>query len=187
MRRSLLVVGLVAAILLNGAGFASSAPRACTPPPAALGKYQPAMEGKQIPATAFIDADGTEKSLADLRGQGLIVNFWATWCAPCVKEMPALDRLAEVAGPRGLRVLALSADREGASVVRRFYDVNRIGHLPVALDKMSRVARAIGVDGLPTTVLYDSEGREIGRVIGVAEWDTPAAVDFLGDCLPARD
>lgn len=187
MLGSLLVVGLVAAILLNGAAFASSAPRACTSPPAALGKYQPAKEGKQIPAAAFIDASGNEKPLADLRGQGLIVNFWATWCAPCVKEMPALDRLAAAAGQRGLRVLALSADREGASVVGEFYDVNKIGHLPVAIDKMSRVARAIGVDGLPTTVLYDSEGREIGRVIGVAEWDTPAAVDFLGGCLGARD
>ena len=187
MRRSLLVVGLVAAILLNGAAFASSAPVACASPPPDLGKYQPAKEGKHIPTTAFIDADGNEESLADLRGQGLIVNFWATWCAPCVKEMPALDRLAEAAGPRGLRVLALSADREGASVVRRFYDVNKIGHLPVALDKMSRVARAIGIDGLPTTVLYNSDGREIGRVVGVAEWDTPAAVDFLGGCLAARD
>lgn len=187
MRRSLLVVGLVAAILLNGAAFASSAPVACASPPPDLGKYQPAKEGKHIPTTAFIDRDGNEKSLADLRGQGLIVNFWATWCAPCVKEMPALDRLAEATGPRGLRVLALSADREGASVVRRFYDVNKISHLPVALDKMSRVARAIGIDGLPTTVLYNSDGREIGRVIGVAEWDTPAAVDFLGGCLAARD
>ena len=187
MRRALLVVGLVAAILLNGAAFASSAPVACASPPPDLGKYQPAKEGKHIPTTAFIDADGNEESLADLRGQGLIVNFWATWCAPCVKEMPALDRLAEAAGPRGLRVLALSADREGASVVRRFYDVNKIGHLPVAIDKMSRVARAIGIDGLPTTVLYNSDGREIGRVIGVAEWDTRAAVDFLGGCLGARD
>ena len=187
MRRALLVVGLVAAILLNGAAFASSAPVACASPPPDLGKYQPAKEGKHIPTTAFIDADGNEESLADLRGQGLIVNFWATWCAPCVKEMPALDRLADAAGPRGLRVLALSADREGASVVRRFYDVNKISHLPVALDKVSRVARAIGIDGLPTTVLYNSDGREIGRVIGVAEWDTPAAVDFLGGCLAARD
>ena len=187
MRSALLKLALTAAILLNGAAFASSAPVACASPPPALGRYQPAKEGKHIPTTAFIDADGNEKSLADLRGEGLIVNFWATWCAPCVKEMPALDRLAEATGPRGLRVLALSADREGASVVREFYDVNKIRYLPVAIDKMSRVARAIGVDGLPTTVLYDSEGREVGRVIGVAEWDTPAAVDFLGGCLGARD
>ena len=187
MRRALLVFGLVAAILLNGAGFASSAPLACASPPPSLGKYQAAKEEKHLPTAAFVDADGNEKSLADLRGQGLIVNFWATWCAPCVKEMPALDRLAEAAGERDLRVLALSADREGASVIRRFYDLNKISHLQVAIDKMSRVARAIGIGGLPTTVLYDAEGREVGRVTGIAEWDAPAAVDFLGDCLSARD
>ena len=82
-------------------------------------------------------------------------------------------------------MLALSADREGAPVVREFYDKNNIRHLPVAIDKLSRVARAVGIDGLPTTVLYDLEGREAGRVIGVAEWDTPAALDFLSRCLAA--
>ena len=187
MRSALLKLALTAAILLNGAAFASSAPVACASPPPALGRYQPAKEGKHIPTTAFMDADGHEKPLADLRGQGLVVNFWATWCAPCVKEMPALDRMAGAAPDRGLRVLALSADREGASVVRQFYDVNGIRHLPVAIDKMSRVARAIGIDGLPTTVLYDAEGRERGRITGVAEWDTPAAIAFLGDCLAGRD
>jgi thiol-disulfide isomerase/thioredoxin len=187
MRSVLLGLALTAAIVPNGASFASSAPVACASPPPALGKYQPAPEGKHIPTTAFIDADGNQKSLADLRGDGLIVNFWATWCAPCVKEMPALDRMAGAAPDRGLRVLALSADREGASVVRKFYDVNGIRHLPVAIDKMSRVARAIGIHGLPTTVLYDAEGRERGRITGIAEWDTPAVIAFLGDCLAARD
>ena len=186
MGSALLGFGLVAAILLNGATFASSAPAACASPPPALGKYKPTAEAKEIPAATFLDADGNEKSPADFRGKGLVLNFWATWCAPCVKEMPALDRLAAAAGDRGLRVLALSADREGAPVVRTFYEVNRVGHLPVAVDTLSRVARAVGVDGLPTTVLYDAEGREIGRVVGVAEWDTPAALDFLGGCLAAR-
>jgi hypothetical protein len=97
--------------------------------------------------------------------------------------MPALNRLAQVAGERGLRVMALSADREGASVVREFYEKNNIRHLPVAIDKLGRVARAVGIDGLPTTVLYDSKGREAGRVIGVAEWDVPAALEFLSGCL----
>lgn len=187
MRSALLGFALTAAILPNGASFASSAPVACASPPPALGKYQPSNEGKHIPTTAFIDADGNEKSLAGLRGQGLVINFWATWCAPCVKEMPALDRMAGAAPDRGLRVLALSADREGAPVVRSFFDVNGIRHLPVAIDKMSRVARAVGIGGLPTTVLYDAEGREVGRVIGIAEWDAPAAIAFLGGCLAARD
>lgn len=186
MRSALLGFGLAAAILLNGTAFASPAPAACASPPSALGKYKPTAETREIPKATFLDAEGNEKSLADFRGAGLVLNFWATWCAPCVKEMPALDRLAADAGGRGLRVLALSADREGAPVVRAFFEVNGVGHLAVTVDKLSRVARAVGVDGLPTTVLYDAEGREIGRVVGVAEWDMPAALDFLGGCLAAR-
>jgi thiol-disulfide isomerase/thioredoxin len=186
MRSALLGFGLVAAILLNGAAFASSAPTACASPPPTLGKYKPTPHVKEIPAVAFVDADGNEKSLTDLRGKGLVLNFWATWCAPCVREMPALDRLAEAGGLRGVRVLALSADREGAPVVRKFYEATRVGHLPIAVDKMGRVARAVGVDGLPTTVLYDAQGDEVGRVIGVAEWDAPAAIDFLAGCLAAQ-
>jgi thiol-disulfide isomerase/thioredoxin len=181
--RTLLGFGLAGGILLSAAAYASPAPEACASAPPALGKYRQTPGSKQIPQAPLLDDAGNEKSLADLRGRGLIVNFWATWCAPCVKEMPALDRLARVADARGLQVLALSSDREGASVVREFYRKNDIRHLPVTIDKLSRVARAVDIDGLPTTVLYDSGGREIGRVIGVAEWDMPAALDFLSSCL----
>ena len=181
--RKLLGFGLAAGILLSAAAYASPAPEACASAPPALGKYKPASGSKDSTHVTFLTEAGDEKSLADLRGRGLVVNFWATWCAPCVKEMPALDQLARVADERGLRVLALSADREGASVVRAFYEKNNIRHLPVTIDKLGRVARAIGIDGLPTTVLYDSGGREVGRVIGVAEWDMPAALDFLSRCL----
>lgn len=186
MRSALLGFGLAAAILLNGTAFASPAPATCASPPPVLGRYKPTAEPREIPTATFLDAEGNEKSLSDLRGKGLVLNFWATWCAPCVREMPALDRLAAAAGGRGLRVLALSADREGAPVVRTFYEVNGVGHLAVAVDKLSRVARAVGVDGLPTTVLYNAQGHEMGRVIGVAEWDTPAALDFLAGCLAAH-
>lgn len=181
--RTLLGFGLAGGILLSAVAYASPAPEACASAPPELGKYRATPGPKHIPQAPMLDDAGNEKSFADLRGVGLIVNFWATWCVPCVKEMPALDQLARVAGERGLRVVALSADREGASVVRAFYEKNDIRHLPVAIDKLSRVARAVGIDGLPTTVLYDAGGREIGRVIGVAEWDTPAALDFLSSCL----
>jgi thiol-disulfide isomerase/thioredoxin len=161
---------------------ATAARAACTDAPTALGRFQEAI-GTEAPATPFFAADGTERTLADFRGQALVVNLWATWCAPCVTEMPALDRLSEAVKPHGIAVLPLSADREGAPVVERFFATNGIRHLPVTIDRMGKVARALAVPGLPTTVLYDREGRERGRVVGAAEWDAPEAVAFLRACL----
>lgn len=184
---------LAAVILLSAAPFASGAPKvtgtnvaACSEVPPTLAKFRPASNGAMLPAAPFVQADGAERPLAELRGRGLVLNFWATWCAPCVKEMPSLDRLASQAEARELQVLALSADREGAPVVSKFYAANGIVHLPVALDRTGRAARALGVSGLPTTVLFDADGREVGRLVGIAEWDAPSAVDFLATCLTRR-
>lgn len=197
MRKRILGVALVVAMAvsvastkaivlspsLGASGSGDGVPATCDQAPAELGKYRPAAGGGELPVTPWVDENGRERPVSDFRGEGLVLNFWATWCAPCVKEMPALDRLAAEADARGFRVVALSADREGAAAVRQFYVVNAVGHLPVALDRTSRVARAAGVEGLPTTIFYDSQGREVGRVVGAAEWDAPAVVDFLSTCV----
>jgi thiol-disulfide isomerase/thioredoxin len=177
------VIGLLAlAIVLIHGGDASAADR-CTSPPPSLGKWQLATSPVSVPDQPWWDEAGNERRLADNRGKALVINFWATWCAPCVKEMPALDRLRAALAPDGIEVLALSADREGVPVVRKFYDVNGLTHLAVALDRMGRIARPLGVQGLPTTVVFDRAGREVGRVVGVAEWDDPATIAFLRRCL----
>lgn len=179
-----LAAALLLMIALSGATVADAVAPAdgCADPPPALGRFE-AGSGKPAPDTPFVvEADG-EKTLADFAGAPLVVNLWATWCAPCVTEMPALDRLAAAAGDDGVRVLPLSADREGAPVVKAFFTANGIRHLPVMIDQLGQVARALAVPGLPTTVLYDREGREAGRVIGVAEWDAPEVARFLRACL----
>lgn len=183
---TLAVILVILTMATTGASAAGETAAACGPPPAALGRFQSAEAGTMLPAAPFVDAAGVDRPLDGLRGEALIVNVWATWCAPCVEEMPALDRLAAQLDQTGVRVLALSADREGAAVVRRFYETNRISHLPVALDKTARVARAAGVAGLPTTLLYDTAGNEVGRVTGVAKWDAPEVVAFLVACLVGR-
>jgi|APTNR8051073442_1049403.scaffolds.fasta_scaffold03335_10 thiol-disulfide isomerase/thioredoxin len=173
---------MVAAIVLITPANASAA-AACDAPPDALGKFSPSTDADPPPLTPFFDAADVPRTFADFQGEALVVNFWATWCAPCVKEMPALDRLAEAVDGDGITVLALSADREGADVVRAFYDVNALNNLAVSLDRRMAVSRALGIPGLPTTVLIDRDGREIGRLVGAAEWDAPEAVDFLRRCL----
>jgi thiol-disulfide isomerase/thioredoxin len=151
-----------------------------------MAAFRPVSAPGPAPAASFVDGDGKVRTVADFKGRGLVLNFWATWCPPCVREMAALDRLgAQVAG-RGIDVVALSADRGGAPVVRAFYAAHAIGHLGVAIDEGLRAARALEVTGLPTTVLIGDDGRERGRLVGAAEWDSPEALALVTTCLGGK-
>ena len=134
----------------------------------------------EIPAAAtFLTAEGTARGLGDYAGRGLVVNLWATWCVPCVVEMPELQELARAVSGEGILVLPLSSDRGGAEVVRRFYAANRIDALPVLLDPRGEAARAWKSRGLPTTLMIDRLGRERGRVEGAIEWASAAVIAEL--------
>lgn len=175
--------GAIACIVAIAPWEASAAAGACSHPPATLGHFTRAESPDPAPKDSFTGEDGKQQTLADFRGSGLVVNFWATWCAPCVKEMPALDGLAKQLKSRDVVVLALSSDREGAPVVRRFFDRNGLVHLPVSIDGMSKLGHDLEVEGLPTTVFFDANGRQVGRVVGAADWDAPATVEFIVSCL----
>jgi len=171
-----LAVGLAAAWFLNLA-----------PPPAAPGApaagavahFTPIDPPRPAPDAAFEDGDGRRLTLADFRGRVLLLNFWATWCGPCVVEMPSLDRLQARLGGADFTVVALSQDRGGAEVVGPFYRRLGLASLGVYLDPSNRVARALGVDGLPTTFVLDRQGRTVGTLEGPAEWDSPEAVALI--------
>jgi thiol-disulfide isomerase/thioredoxin len=173
-------------IVMICATDASQAASRCADPPPSLERLKPATEAMAWPDLPYLTEDGREQKLQDLAARGLVVNFWATWCAPCIKELPALNRLNGTLAADGMRVLALSSDREGAKVVRPFYDKNGLGSLDVAIDRMGKIGRALGIPGLPTTVLFDGTGREVARLVGIAEWDAPEAVAFLRTCLGAE-
>jgi thiol-disulfide isomerase/thioredoxin len=177
---------LVSAILAISGPVARAEGEKCVPKQGEIGQFQATSPPRPAPGEAFFDANDKARTFADYRGKGLIVNFWATWCAPCVKEMPSLDRLNAQLKADGIEVLTLSADRGGVPIVRPFYEKNQLKTLPILIDKETNVIRALGVKGLPTTVLIDREGQEIGRVIGIAEWDSPKAVAFLRQCLGPR-
>ncbi|KSV92960.1 MULTISPECIES: TlpA disulfide reductase family protein [Sinorhizobium/Ensifer group] len=132
-----------------------------------------------VPALQFTDGDGQPRSLADFRGKVVLLNIWATWCLPCRKEMPTLDRLQAALGGDKFEVVALSIDRGGADAVKKFYAEIGIQHLAIHVDTSSQVGFALATAGLPTTLLIDADGRELGRLIGPAEWDAPDMVAFL--------
>lgn len=134
---------------------------------------------RQPPEFSFTDAAGATKTLADFRGRPLLINFWATWCPPCVAEMPALDRAQAALAREGWAVLALSSDRGGAAQVQGFYQRTRVRELEVLLDPRGAAARAFGARGLPTSVVINRQGQEVARLEGAAEWDQPAFLDAL--------
>jgi len=123
----------------------------------------------------FRDLYGNSISLDDYTGKVVLLNIWATWCPPCRAEMPALDRLAGEMEGADFAVVALSADRAGAEHVARFFKEIQVEHLKVMHDRSGHVARRAGVLGLPVTLILDRQGREIGRMLGDADWDSPEA------------
>jgi thiol-disulfide isomerase/thioredoxin len=141
--------------------------------------FTPAPAAGPAPRFPFFAPGDKRLTLADFRGRVVLINFWATWCAPCVREMPSLRRLhTRLAGP-DFTVLALSQDREGWSIIEPFAHRLKLGSLPLVLDRGGDFARGIGVHGLPTSVLFDRSGNELGRLVGVAEWDSAEAVALL--------
>jgi thiol-disulfide isomerase/thioredoxin len=151
-------------------------------PPAFRGSmetFHPSSPPKPAADISFTDAAGRKLTLADFRGRVVLLNFWATWCVPCVEEMPSLDRLQAKLSGRSFAVVAISVDRQGLDLVRPFLARTQIQNLDTYLDPPGASMRAFGVRGLPTTLVIDQEGREAGRIEGMARWDTPEAEALL--------
>jgi thiol-disulfide isomerase/thioredoxin len=130
-----------------------------------------------VPEAGLVDAGDTPRSLAEYRGKWVVLNFWATWCAPCRHEMPSLDRL-QAAMP-GIAVVPVATGRNAVTGIERFFAEEGIVNLPILRDPTSGLARGMGVMGLPVTVILNPEGEEVARLIGDAEWDSASARAIL--------
>ncbi|WP_339743462.1 TlpA disulfide reductase family protein [uncultured Maricaulis sp.] len=126
------------------------------------------------PALAFTDAEGGEHHLSDYRGKVILVNLWATWCGPCVEEMPALNRLQQEFGGENFDVVTISFDRTFEPIAE-FFEREQIDSLPVLRDASFSSLNLVGALGLPMSILYDGYGREIGRLPAPADWDSDEA------------
>lgn len=148
--------------------------------------FTPLNQLRPVPELHFVDGDGRAMTLANFRGRAVLLNIWATWCVPCRKEMPTLDRLqAKLGGPE-FQVVTLSIDRGGVPVVKQFYEELGLKSLGIYVDQSGQAASALGAVGIPTTLLVDREGREIGRKVGPAEWDSPNVTDVIREHLLTR-
>ena len=152
---------------------------ACGP---ALEEADRSRAGTAAPATTFEDPEGKPANLAGFQGRPLLLNLWATWCAPCVAEMPTLDSLA--ARERGrLQVLTVSQDLDGREKVEAFFDKHGYRNLQTWLDPKMALMAELKADTLPVTILYDSQGREVWRVTGDEDWTGARAARLLEEAL----
>lgn len=140
-------------------------------------------EPAPVPDVAFGDLDGGSHTLSDWRGKLVLLNFWATWCAPCREEMPSLDALQKARGGDRFEVVTVASGRNTEAAIHRFFEEAGVTDLPTLTDPQMRLARAFGVMAMPVTILIDAEGNEVARMSGEADWASPEALALIDRML----
>lgn len=144
------------------------------------------MEPKSFPAFKFSDVSGYPLTVAAFHGKFVLLNIWATWCIPCRKEMPALDRLQAKLGGSNFEVVLVSIDTGGLKAVQKFYAGIGIKYLGIFLDPSGSAMQVLNLEGVPTSFLIDPNGRQIGRETGAVAWDQPDTLRFLTQTIKSN-
>jgi thiol-disulfide isomerase/thioredoxin len=187
---SLLLLTCAFALLVTGCDRQTAPPAQPQESPAPekaaeqlTGKLDRSFAGMAMPVATLSDPNGAKLDTSDLKGQPVLLNLWATWCAPCVVEMPLLNRLAgELDGK--VRLLTVSEDLNGAAAVEPFFAARKLDNLPQWVDQETKLAAAFGGGAaLPLTVLYDAQGKEVWRVMGGYDWASEQAQQQVSEVL----
>ncbi len=166
-------------------GMTTLTVHAALKPPDSLARLVPAAKPQAVPLVAFNGIDGRSHSLAEFKGHYVLLNLWATWCAPCVKELPALAELQAALPHHGLSVVAVDVARGSPADAAAFLKGHGAARLAVYVDSNLALMRAFGAFGLPLSVLIDDKGREIARSVGPADWTAPDSIRYF-EALTAK-
>lgn len=197
LMRKLVIAGGIFAASMTAAALIYKSRLPAEPEPIKLSKLQtsPVLkpvvgfkmheQPRMLENFQFVDGDWNAVSLADFHGKVVLLNLWATWCSPCRAEMPTLDKLQAMLGGPDFEVVALSIDEGGVPVVEAFYEELGLKSLRIYVDPTIKATVRLKVLGVPTTLLLDRDGKEIGRYVGPAEWDSPAVVGVIRQQMAA--
>jgi len=141
-------------------------------------------EPRDLRSKGFLNEDGTESSMDVYKGKVVLLNYWATWCAPCREEMPAIDALQTELGGDHFAVVPIATGRNPVPAVKKFFAQINVQSLPILLDPTQTMSRSNGAFGLPTTIILNAQGQEIARMVGDADWHSPEALKILKALLP---
>ncbi len=181
--RSFNLIVLGCALLAGGCDRQTEAPAqpgADAPAKAAAGKLDRSHKGEALPALSFTDAAGDETALASLAGKPALVNLWATWCAPCIAELPTLNGLSNRAD-LNLEVVTIAQDIAPPEKIQQFLDQRGLAQLPSLRDPESELSFHYQTGSLPTTVLYDAAGKEVWRYVGDRDWTSDESMKLLAE------
>jgi thiol-disulfide isomerase/thioredoxin len=165
----------VAPLAWPGGGTSAAAP----PISGTVKNFTPTDPARPAPIEGFYDGQGRDVSLLDFGGKVVLLNLWATWCVPCLTELPSLDRLQAQLGGADFQVVAVSVDRRGLDAVRPFFAKLKIAALPIYVEPQNRLASALGLQVLPSTIIIGRNGTMRGKMIGAAKWDAPEALALI--------
>lgn len=154
-----------------------------TAPQPTMGRIDRSKAGEEAPDLIFTGPDGKDVALDRLKGKALVVNLWATWCGPCVEEMPTLDALAKKYGGAGLMVLPVSQDSGEPAQIATFLKEHNLPNLAIYRDPENQLGFHYNTGMLPTTVVYDRDGKEVARVVGAMDWSGAAAADLVREAM----
>jgi peroxiredoxin len=173
------VVGVLAlvALTVSATGFSSTLQAAASSPPidGPMIKFVASDPPVPVPETPFISAEGETIKLADYKGRLVLLNFWATWCTPCIRELHSIERLSTSVKDPKFKVVLVSIDRGGAKTHKPFLEKLGITALSSGSDSRAALLRALKGPGIPISLLINPDGQIVGRLIGDAQWDSPAA------------
>lgn len=133
----------------------------------------------KLPNIEFIDQSGNKISNLNFLGQVSVINLWATWCPPCVKELPSIDRLAKIVSQDQIKIYAVSQDRAGNKIVPAYFKKLNLKNLTIFLDNQASLMAAFRTPVLPTTIIIDKKGMEVARLVGEISWDSPEVISYL--------
>lgn len=149
------------------------------------GHFVPFDPPNDFPPLVFEDGHGQSLTMADFKGRPVLFNLWASWCGPCVQEMPSLDRLQGLLADQHLAVIALDQERDGAEVAAAFFKRHAIKNLGLYNDPTGRISSTLHARGLPISFLIDASGKCLGYVMGGTDWSAPEMLAFLRERLSA--
>ena len=148
-----------------------------------LSGYLPVEGAKPVSSAAFIDGTGNSRTVEEWQGRPLLMNFWATWCPPCVKELPSLSRLKSQLKSAGVDVVAINVDKDDATEVSEFLSSVDARNLEPFRDPGRSMMKSARIASLPTTLLINADGHEVAAVLQDAKWDEPSIAAFIASCL----